>query len=671
MIRHLTLVAALHAMCIAVWARPQAGEVAVRQIVLASQQEANALRAALQGGASFEAAASERSRDDTSRRGGYVGRLRLAELRSEVRAALEALSPGEISNAIRVGNTYVLFQIVPEAESRWIDLDEAGAQALANGRDGEAATYFEQALAHAETAALGDIRIARSLDSLAAVYHLQGRAAEAEALYRRALTVLERMRAPELEMAQVLNGLGMALVKQGRFNEAAPLYSRVRTIRESRLGPDDPEVAATLQNIAALFAGEGRFAEAAKVYAQSQASLERTLGPGHPATRAAAENALAFRRSLMAELLERFSKAISLAEFRDEQYTQTIGEIRDLLPLAPLSEYSFVQMKNILGEAGLSSESEAVLRAGLTVFPASRLLHIYLADVLAETGRTQIALGVLQETDRLPRAAGVNTVQDRAEQAIVQQRIGDMQLALADSDAAVAAYQRSLELDPDATAGRVKLGKAYFSNTRLNEALAEFERAVAQKPNDVEAYLSLAEVHLASGRWEQAAASAERAIKLGASDSRALYLLGTAWIRLGRREEGQERLQEFARVEAGFAAAKARERAITSISAAAIESLRAANNGAAIETLTEGITHYPDASRLHMNLAMVQIRSDRHQAAVDTMESMLERGIGRPFLIHKNLADEYAILGNAEASRRHRRIYLESREAELIVDTGR
>jgi tetratricopeptide (TPR) repeat protein len=244
-------------------------------------------------------------------------------------------------------------------------------------------------------------------------------------------------------------------------------------------------------------------------------------------------------------------------------------------------------------------------------------------------------------------------------------------LALTNLDGAVAAYQRTLQLDPTAPSGRVKLGKAYFSSNRLEEALAEFDRAITETPDNSDAHLSLSEVHLASGRWEQAASAAERTIKLGASDSRALYLLGTALIRLGRREEGEERLREFARVEAGFEAAKATEREIAAINTAAVEALREGNNNAAIQQLTEGVIHFPDDARLEMNLAIVQSRLGRHQMAVKTLESMLERGIGRRFVIHKNLADEYEVLGNKEASQRHRKIYLDSREAELIVDTQR
>ena len=68
-----------------------------------------------------------------------------------------------------------------------------------------------------------------------------------------------------------------------------------------------------------------------------------------------------------------------------------------------------------------------------------------------------------------------------------------------------------------------------------------------------------------------------------------------------------------------------------------------------------------------MNLAMVLSRVGQHQSAVETLESMLKRTNRQRFLIHKHLADEYKILGDAEASRRHRQIYLDTMEAEFIV----
>jgi tetratricopeptide (TPR) repeat protein len=238
---------------------------------------------------------------------------------------------------------------------------------------------------------------------------------------------------------------------------------------------------------------------------------------------------------------------------------------------------------------------------------------------------------------------------------------------LNNSDGALSAYQRALQIVPASAEARLKLSKVYVSNNRLEEAQAEMKRAVIDSPNNAEIYLRLAEAHLAGGQWQEAASAAEHAIQLGATDSHALYLLGTALLRMDKREEGQERLQEFARVEAGFQQIERRDREIVAASLAAVSAVRDGRGSAAIEELTEGIAMYPDAQRLRMLLGMVQSRLGQHQMAAETFESMLKLGMGRRFLIHKILADEYATLGDMEASRRHREIYLETRDAELIV----
>lgn len=163
-----------------------------------------------------------------------------------------------------------------------------------------------------------------------------------------------------------------------------------------------------------------------------------------------------------------------------------------------------------------------------------------------------------------------------------------------------------------------------------------------------------------------AAAVAERAIDLRVTDSRALYLLGTALTRAGRRDQGRERLEEFARVEAGFEEAEQRSRDINAISIAAAEAFREGDGKLAAEQLARGIARFPDSGRLLMNLALVQSRLLRHDMAIQTLESMIERRMGRTFLIHKMLAAEYERIGNLEASRRHGDIYRDMREAELL-----
>jgi tetratricopeptide (TPR) repeat protein len=379
--------------------------------------------------------------------------------------------------------------------------------------------------------------------------------------------------------------------------------------------------------------------------------------------------ALAFPQSsqtVMSELLDRFVTITSLAEFRDREFDQSVADVRKLLPRAPIREQSYEQLKNILVGVGLRTEAELVLRTGLDRFPKSRLLRVYLAEVLSGMGRWPEALGTLEEASRLPRPEGQDAATDRQERALVVLRIGNTQSELNHPVDALAAYRQALEIAPGWTEGRIKLGKAYFAGNRLEEAQAEFERAVRETPGNKEAHLSLSEAYLARGQWDRAAADAERAIELGASDSRALYLLGTALIRMDRREEGQARLREFAKIEAGSQEVERHYREIDAISVAAIRALREGNGNAAIQQLIQGIMSYPDSSRLHMNLAMILSRVGQHQAAVEILESMLKRTNDRRFLIHKNLADEYKILGDAEASRRHRQIYLDTLEGEFF-----
>ncbi|HET9220510.1 MAG TPA: tetratricopeptide repeat protein [Terriglobia bacterium] len=370
---------------------------------------------------------------------------------------------------------------------------------------------------------------------------------------------------------------------------------------------------------------------------------------------------------LTPELVDRFVTVISLAEFQDREFDQTVAEIRELLPQSPLREQSYELMKSALLGAGLKAEAEIVLRTGLKTFPESRLLRIYLADVLSGTGRSSEALGILVEASRISRPRAMDASTDRQQRAVILQRIGSIHSGLAHLDEAFSAYRQAVEIAPESTEARVQLGKAYFDSNRLEEAQSEFEDAVRGSPNNKEAHLGLSATYLARGIWEKAAASAERAVKLDSSNSRALYLLGTALIRMNRREEGQSRLREFAKIEASIQEVERRYVDIDAISISAIRALREGNGDAATEKLIQGIASYPDSSRLHMNLALALSRTGKHQMAVETLESMLRRTNSGRFLIHKHLADEYKTLGDAEASGRHRQVYLNTMEAEFIM----
>ena len=52
----------------------------------------------------------------------------------------------------------------------------------------------------------------------------------------------------------------------GRYAQAEPLLKRSLQIRETKLGPDHPDVATTLNNLALLYKKTGRYAEAEPLY---------------------------------------------------------------------------------------------------------------------------------------------------------------------------------------------------------------------------------------------------------------------------------------------------------------------------------------------------------------------------------------------------------------------
>jgi len=642
--------------------------VGVRQIVVASEADAVELARAVADGRPFDVVAGERSQDPASAsRGGYIGRMVLADLRSEFRVAVEGLAPGDVSAPVRIGGEWYLFQTVSDAESDWLDLDDAGVLALARDRYAEAAALFERALDQAGVYAPDSPQVVRSLDRLALAYRFLERPAEAEALYGRALELAGMLDVGPLESSGLTNGLATAMLAQGKYDEAERYFDQARVERESILGADHPDAAAIRFNIADVHAARGEFLEAGAVYDEALGIIEGALGPAHPATQAGIERRTAFRQSLVPVLLDRLSTVVALAEFKDGAFQDTLREIEALLPLAPLTELAYVQMKDVLLGVGLGTETEMVLRRGLDAFDDSRLLRIYLADLMAGTGRTADALVVLQEAAALPRPEGLDAATDRQHQAIIDQRLGDIRSALNDVEGARAAFERSIAIDPNVPGGWTRLGDIALNGNRVADALSAYQRAAAANPDDPAAHLNLAEGYSADGRWAESAAAARRAIESGTADSRALYLLGTALIRLGERDAGQEQLREFQDREAATRDREQEDREVDAISFRAVGLLRDGEGDVALQALREGIATYPSAGRLYMNLAMVESRLGRHTEAIATYERMIDLGVGRPFLVHRNLAEEYSAIGDAESSANHRDTYVERRQSELIL----
>jgi len=94
-------------------AQPPQGAITFRIVVVESAEEAERVRDQVESGGNFVALAHEISIDVSAGNGGLVGPVALADLRGELRAALEALAVGELSPVVQVPAGFAILKIVP------------------------------------------------------------------------------------------------------------------------------------------------------------------------------------------------------------------------------------------------------------------------------------------------------------------------------------------------------------------------------------------------------------------------------------------------------------------------------------------------------------------------------------------------------------------------------
>lgn len=654
-------------------ARQAEPAVGLRQLVVASPGEALEIRRRiLAEEISFHRAAVDYSLDSVSAStGGYLGRLRPGDLRREFQSALQGMAPGRVTDPIPIGDVYFLFQVVSKMETDWLEADRAGVEAIERGDIAGAILHLEHASTLAkDTFGNDDPRLAQSLGVLAEGYRIDRRFSEAEAVYRRALAVVDNAPATsglfDADRTELLNGLGLALAAQERFDDAGGAFIEAEEIRIAVHGPDSPEVAVIRQNRADLMAFRGDLLGAARIYEEAVGRMEEALGPDDPAAAASRERFAAFRRTLISGIIDRVSRLVALADFQDDAFNALVDETVDLVRLAPLTELGFTQIRSALLHASLSGPTERVLELGLERFPDSRVLRVHLADIYSGTGRTQDALRMLEEASGTPRPDGTDRGADIAQQAVILERIGDMHFALFGYDEAISAYRRLLEIDPASAIGHKKLGITLVTMSRLEEAIDQFELATLDAPDDPSIPLQMAGTLLSMGDADRAIDAADRAIALGTTDPSALFIRARALIVDGQIEEGQAQVQEYQRIDSHLRAEETLKRNIDATKNRALQAFRDGDAEAALGVLDEGLQSYPDAEKLHMTLGIILSRSGRYSEAVDRFEEILADGLGRPFLIHMQLAEWYAALGDESSSRRHREIYEQTRESELV-----
>jgi TolB-like protein/class 3 adenylate cyclase/Flp pilus assembly protein TadD len=114
---------------------------------------------------------------------------------------------------------------------------------------------------------------------------------------------------------------------------------------------------------------------------------------------------------------------------------------------------------------------------------------------------------------------------------------------------AIAAAQRSIDLDPLSINNQHNLGWVFYLVGRYDQAIAQLQRVLEREPNAIDAYRALGEMYATQGRYEEAIAAMQKLVDLSGGTPYALASLGWAYGVAGQREEARtvlERLQEKA-----------------------------------------------------------------------------------------------------------------------------
>ncbi len=138
-----------------------ANAIPVRLIVVNSAEDAQATEDRLKAGADFAVLAREKSVDATSADGGFLGKIDPASLRAELRDALSAVQPGQLSKIVKLPSGYAILQVLTEAQAADLGKADRALQAairkegtirlapLVGGQDEAMSRMFQHAMPEA------------------------------------------------------------------------------------------------------------------------------------------------------------------------------------------------------------------------------------------------------------------------------------------------------------------------------------------------------------------------------------------------------------------------------------------------------------------------------------------------------------------------------------------
>jgi tetratricopeptide (TPR) repeat protein len=352
-------------------------------------------------------------------------------------------------------------------------------------------------------------------------------------------------------------------------------------------------------------------------------------------------------------------RILGLVYLADEQYDNAVDEAMNAVRLSPGDERAHLALANAFMEAGRYPEAAQALRETIRALPASGRARYALGRVYQRQARQGEALSEFEEAVTFNPLLGLNSL---------YQTMGALNVRQQNSDGAIEAYSRRIDLIPNDADAHQELGDTYFRQGSDDEAQAEFEVVLMLKPDHSAAHAALAQLHLRAGRYADALEASRRTLELDPMHKQARYALATSLMRLGRTEEGKEEFQVFERLQADATAAQARDLELSAFKREASANSANGDHEKAVSLLRKALELKPDEPVSHLNLGLALLRAGRPAEAIERFTSAV--GLDAPFEVHKHLAEAYAALGQVDESRREQALYEQAKQESLRIRGG-
>ena len=326
---------------------------------------------------------------------------------------------------------------------------------------------FDEAEAHLSRALEIEPRNWYAQQNMGALRHEQGR-------YEEAIEWSRKILANDAANTFALAQLGFSLFELERHEEAVESLERAIA-----LGPESPNLGSVHGVAGRAQQALGRFEAAERHFLQAA-----RIDPRNPTP--------------LVDL-----SRLHMAQQRPGEADAYLRRVRELAPGNPVALQNVAEAQRKQGRYEEAIES---YRAVLAVDPEFAMAHAGMGDALFRLQRYEEAI------ESLGRSVALHAIPPTATARLIL--MGRAAQALGRNGAAVAHYERAVEIDPRSADALDHLAAARFGEQRYEEALALYRTLLEVRPDSAATHANLGATLSALGRPEEALESFERALSL-------------------------------------------------------------------------------------------------------------------------------------------------------------